>query len=455
MRVRFSTTSISALLLSLCLVMPIPEALSNASTWNELAIKLPFGAIWNYLAPLGLAYLGSAAIGLIVLWTGYRKRERWAWFVMLIALLFFYFPSYLLPVVLQSQRFGRPNLLNLFEGFSLGGWLHCWIGSWRPNYTGSLACVPFEILIRPLEFVVMSIALLLPIKAFFWNPVPRQSVTGTKMAILLGKQPLAWVIALLSVITIAVALMVRSGVASTQYSAAQNRQQFPETFLPYNMVWVDLSRAEHTVAMPEAASDDAIVLAVTRDGRVFLGPDLVDPSELESRIRGNRTDRTGETMYLRADRRSQYRDVENAIEAMRGAGAEVVGVLTQRSEDSHPESPLWIGNPLLKSVGLEISFPSPPKTSAGEPHSPEPTIVVHVIYRPNAAPAYKINGADVAHADLQVRLNRTFASRAERVLFIKGDDALRFSDIVDVIDIGRASNVDHIGLVTPGVTAGK
>jgi hypothetical protein len=153
MNVRSSATSISALVLSLCLVTSIPAALSNASTWNELTIKLPLGSMWNFLAPLGFAYLGIVAIGLIVLWAGYRKRERWAWFVMLIALLFFYFPSYVLPVVLQSQRFGWPHLLDFLGIFREGGWWHCWIASLRPNYIGGLACVPLEILIRPLEFL--------------------------------------------------------------------------------------------------------------------------------------------------------------------------------------------------------------------------------------------------------------------------------------------------------------
>ncbi len=116
--------------------MSIPAALSNASTWNELTIKLPYGAMWNFLAPLGFAYLGIVAIGLIVLWTGYRKRERWAWFVMLIALLFFYFPSYVLPVLLHIRRFGWPYFAGFARGFPGRRWWHCWIVSLRPNYLG-------------------------------------------------------------------------------------------------------------------------------------------------------------------------------------------------------------------------------------------------------------------------------------------------------------------------------
>ncbi|MGD1106565.1 MAG: biopolymer transporter ExbD [Terracidiphilus sp.] len=455
MNVRCSTTSISALVLSLCLVTSIPVALSNASTWNELTIKLPFGSMWNFLAPLGFAYLGIVAIGLIVLWTGYRKRERWAWFVILIALLFFYFPSYVLPVVLQSRRFGWPHLLDFLGIFRVGGWWHCWIASLRPNYIGGLACVPFEILIRPLEFFVMSIALLLPVKAFFLKPVPHQPGTRTKIAALLGKRTWVWVIALLLAIAIAVAFTVRSCVASSQNSVTENLQSKVMPFTPHPMVAVTLAKAENAVAMPDAGQEDAIVVAVVRDGAVFLGQEKVDPSQLGSRIRDKLAGKTDETIYLRADARANYRDVEDVIDAIRSAGAEEFGLLTQRKEEAQPEDYLWIGNPLLKSVGLEVFIPSSPKTPRRGSSPPDNTIVVHVVYRPNAAPAYTINAADVTHTELQSKLTEIYSSRSDRVMFVTGDDNLRFSDIADVIDIGRASNVDHIGLMTPGIITGN
>jgi hypothetical protein len=36
-------------------------------------------------------------------------------------------------------------------------------------------------------------------------------------------------------------------------------------------------------------------------------------------------------------------------------------------------------------------------------------------------------------------------------MFVKGDDNVNFAYIADVIDIGRAANVDHIGLMTPKI----
>jgi biopolymer transport protein ExbD len=454
-RSRCSTTSISALLLSLCLVISIPAALSNVATWNEFSIKLPYGSIWNFLAPLGFAYLGIVAIGLIVLWTGYRKRERWAWFVMLIALLFFYFPSSVLPVLLQIHHFGWPVLLDLFGACRGGEWLHCWIVSLRPNYSVGMACASVLILSGLLKFLVMLVALLLPIKAFFWEPIPPQPGMRTKIAALFKKQTWVWVLTLLLVFVLAVAFIMRSRIASTQNSVAQNQQSNAWRDLPPAIVAVELAKAENAVAMPEAGSEDAIVVVVTRNGMVFLGQNRIDPPQLGSYIRDKLASKTDKTIYFRADARAKYRDVENAIDNLRSTGVKEVGLLTKRKENTQPEDYLWVGNPLLKSVGLEVIIPPLPEIPTRGSSLQDRTIIVHVIYRPNATPAYKIDAADIAHDELQSKLTEIYANRAERVMFVKGDNNLRFSDIADVIDIGRASNADHIGLITPGLTAGN
>ena len=58
--------------------------------------------------------------------------------------------------------------------------------------------------------------------------------------------------------------------------------------------------------MPDADKDDAIVVAVTRDGGVFLGQDKVDPSQLGSLVQTKLADKTDKTIYFRADARAQY-----------------------------------------------------------------------------------------------------------------------------------------------------
>ena len=112
--------------------------------------------------------------------------------------------------------------------------------------------------------------------------------------------------------------------------------------------------------------------------------------------------------------------------------------------------------------GLDAMVPQPPK--GPQPKDiPERTIVVQVLHQPGKVPTYKINETDVyngvggspAQKELQARLTEIYANRAERIMFVKGDDNVDFHYIAEVIDIGRAANVDHIGLMTPKIMAGQ
>ena len=80
--------------------------------------------------------------------------------------------------------------------------------------------------------------------------------------------------------------------------------------------------------MPDAGRDDAIVVALLRHGAVFLGQDRVDPAQLGSRIRDKLADKADKAVYLQADARANYRDVEDVIDAIRSAGTEEFGLLT-------------------------------------------------------------------------------------------------------------------------------
>src|ERR1700761_6629861 len=105
--------------------------------------------------------------------------------------------------------------------------------------------------------------------------------------------------------------------------------------------------------------------------------------------------------------------------------------------------------------GLDALVPQPPKNKTQD-NPNDRTIVVQVTHRPGGGvPGYKINETDVAKADLLSRLTAIYSTRAERVMFIKGDDDLNFADIAEVIDIGHGAGVDHIGLITPKIAAGQ
>jgi biopolymer transport protein ExbD len=78
-------------------------------------------------------------------------------------------------------------------------------------------------------------------------------------------------------------------------------------------------------------------------------------------------------------------------------------------------------------------------------------IVLEVLKDGANAVKFRINEQGVARGELQARLSAIYANRAQRVLFLKGDDTLSFTQMADVIDIGHAAGVDKIGLMTPGV----
>ena len=105
--------------------------------------------------------------------------------------------------------------------------------------------------------------------------------------------------------------------------------------------------------------------------------------------------------------------------------------------------------------GLDALVPQPPKSPEQNQQQNDRTIVVQVLHRAGGAPEYKINETEVNKVELLPKLTEIYSNRAERIMFVKGDDNLDFRYIAEVIDIGHAANVDHIGLMTPRILAGQ
>ena len=99
-----------------------------------------------------------------------------------------------------------------------------------------------------------------------------------------------------------------------------------------NKVNIDLAKTDNPVNMPDADKEDSIVVAVTRDGTVYLGQDRIDPAQLGAKIRDKLTDKPGKQIFVRADARAKFLDVENAIDDVRAAGVESVGLLTEKRQ---------------------------------------------------------------------------------------------------------------------------
>ncbi len=104
--------------------------------------------------------------------------------------------------------------------------------------------------------------------------------------------------------------------------------------------------------------------------------------------------------------------------------------------------------------GLEALVPQPPKNPTHDVPN-DRTIVVQVTSRPGGGtPGYKINDQDFAKSALTGKLTEIFATRQEKVMFVKGDKDLDFGPIAEVIGFGHAADVTNIGIITPQVEAG-
>jgi biopolymer transport protein ExbD/biopolymer transport protein TolR len=102
--------------------------------------------------------------------------------------------------------------------------------------------------------------------------------------------------------------------------------------------------------------------------------------------------------------------------------------------------------------GLSTLVPQPPKDQHND-QVIERTIVVQVLYNGTATPTYKINDTEFPKNQLQQQLTNIFATRNEKVMFIKGDDKLDFGKIAEVLDFAHLAGVDNIGLITPKMGA--
>lgn len=101
--------------------------------------------------------------------------------------------------------------------------------------------------------------------------------------------------------------------------------------------------------------------------------------------------------------------------------------------------------------GLDALAPQPPPPNQPPSKADDRTVVVQI----DKAGALKINQEDINWDRLQDRLIEIFKTRAEKVVFVKGDPNLEFQTVARAIDAAHAAGIDKVGLMTPKVEEGK
>jgi biopolymer transport protein ExbD/biopolymer transport protein TolR len=103
-----------------------------------------------------------------------------------------------------------------------------------------------------------------------------------------------------------------------------------------NKVNVELPKANAAIVMENANKEDAVIVAVTRDGHTFLGADRVTIDELGTKISAKLENKTDKEVYLRADIRANYGKVMDAVDGIRTAGVSQLGLITEQRDQDQP-----------------------------------------------------------------------------------------------------------------------
>lgn len=92
---------------------------------------------------------------------------------------------------------------------------------------------------------------------------------------------------------------------------------------------VELVKTKNPIAMADADKEDAILVAVSRDGKVYLGSTQMTADNLPSKVKDLLTNRIDKTCYLKADARARYERVVEVVDNLRSAGVDQLGLLTE------------------------------------------------------------------------------------------------------------------------------
>ncbi|HET7205175.1 MAG TPA: biopolymer transporter ExbD [Terriglobales bacterium] len=105
-------------------------------------------------------------------------------------------------------------------------------------------------------------------------------------------------------------------------------------------VSVDLAQVNSPQAMPDADKEDALIVAVMRDGSLYFGNDRIAADALTQKVKDRLANRIDKRVYIRADKRAKYGSVVEVVDNVRAAGVDDLGLLTdQKKTNTAPPPP--------------------------------------------------------------------------------------------------------------------
>ncbi|MGB9405572.1 MAG: biopolymer transporter ExbD [Candidatus Acidiferrales bacterium] len=104
-------------------------------------------------------------------------------------------------------------------------------------------------------------------------------------------------------------------------------------------VSVDMAKVQNPEDMRDADRDDAVLIAVTRDGRYFLGTTQVSLDDITSKVKDLLANRIDKTVFVKSDARAKYGEVVKAVDEVRAAGVDNLGLLTDKLDTGRKAPP--------------------------------------------------------------------------------------------------------------------
>ena len=201
-------------------------------------------------------------------------------------------------------------------------------------------------------------------------------------------------------------------------------------------VSVNMAVTGTAASMPDADNPDAWIVAVTRNGGLYFGINAVTPDQLEEqmRIRPRSPERQ---LYIKADARVPYANLEKAFLAARASGFETPVLLTAQPQSAETGT-------IVTPKGLEVTVMLGPVAAAESGG----VIVIHVIQSSQQEPVLTINHRQVPWANMQSVLGQLLQNRSDKLVQVTADGMLPFANVAHVIDVCHSVGA-KVALVTP------
>jgi biopolymer transport protein TolR len=103
-------------------------------------------------------------------------------------------------------------------------------------------------------------------------------------------------------------------------------------------VTVDLPKAVNPKKMPDADKEDALMVAVMKDGSIFFDTQRMLPEELTQKVKDRLGNRTNREVFVKADARARYKSVVDVVDNVRSAGVDQLGLLTDQKKGPGPQN---------------------------------------------------------------------------------------------------------------------